>query len=213
FCFLAEVSPFITILLLLQLVQMSFGAIHTPNISKNKNLSISQLLTLPEDLTRELGRTLTLSLKEIKRWDFHKGPYHPGSYTEELSGHQTLYEMKRQFPFPHADVVLGFTGQTLVNSNSSDVGGLTVTTKTQPSGQVFDLGKPYVIVTPDSFLAEFREGEVIAHEVSHRLKAEHTEDATQRYLMNARGYKKGTKLDPENIKRIATYLNAHAPVR
>ncbi|MBI5390832.1 hypothetical protein HZB02_05030, partial [Candidatus Woesearchaeota archaeon] len=47
FCFLAEVSPFITILLLLQLVQMSFGAIRTPNISKNKNLSVSHLLTLP----------------------------------------------------------------------------------------------------------------------------------------------------------------------
>ncbi|MBI5390278.1 hypothetical protein HZB02_02220, partial [Candidatus Woesearchaeota archaeon] len=47
-CFLAEVSPFITILLLLQLVQMSFGAIRTPNISKNKNLSVSHLLTLPE---------------------------------------------------------------------------------------------------------------------------------------------------------------------
>ncbi|MBI5390119.1 glycosyltransferase family 2 protein, partial [Candidatus Woesearchaeota archaeon] len=46
-CFLAEVSPFITILLLLQLVQMSFGAIRTPNISKNKNLSVSHLLTLP----------------------------------------------------------------------------------------------------------------------------------------------------------------------
>ncbi|MBI5390827.1 hypothetical protein HZB02_05005, partial [Candidatus Woesearchaeota archaeon] len=48
FCFLAEVSPFITILLLLQLVQMSFGAIRTPNISKNKNLSVSHLLTLPQ---------------------------------------------------------------------------------------------------------------------------------------------------------------------
>ncbi|MBI5390388.1 hypothetical protein HZB02_02785, partial [Candidatus Woesearchaeota archaeon] len=47
-CFLAEVSPFITILLLLQLVQMSFGAIRTPNISKNKNLSVSHLLTLPD---------------------------------------------------------------------------------------------------------------------------------------------------------------------
>ncbi|MBI5390463.1 hypothetical protein HZB02_03170, partial [Candidatus Woesearchaeota archaeon] len=47
FCFLAEVSPFITILLLVQLVQMSFGAIRTPNISKNKNLSVSHLLTLP----------------------------------------------------------------------------------------------------------------------------------------------------------------------
>ncbi|MBI5390004.1 hypothetical protein HZB02_00770, partial [Candidatus Woesearchaeota archaeon] len=57
--FLAEVSPFITILLLLQLVQMSFGAIRTPNISKNKNLSVSHLLTLPKNEREERFNNLT----------------------------------------------------------------------------------------------------------------------------------------------------------
>jgi hypothetical protein len=55
---LPEVNPFITILLLLQLVHISFFAINQENMLENKNFSISQILTLPFTEITTAGRNL-----------------------------------------------------------------------------------------------------------------------------------------------------------